>query len=65
MGTDPFNPDTDGDGVPDGPLTGPGSAGRDCFPVDPDQHVCGVPNPNDHTPPDITLLEPTSTVPFP
>jgi hypothetical protein len=61
MGTDPFNPDTDGDGVPDGPLTGV----HDCFPLDPLRSQCPTANPNDHTPPEINLLEPTSTVPFP
>ncbi len=49
-GTDPFNPDTDGDGVNDG---------QDCFPLDPTRWQCPAPDPNDHTPPVITLQEPT------
>jgi hypothetical protein len=50
-GTDPFNADTDGDGSPDG---------VDCFPLDPTRWQCPAANPNDHTPPVITLTEPTS-----
>jgi alpha-tubulin suppressor-like RCC1 family protein len=49
LGTDPFNPDTDGDGTNDG---------EDCFPLDPTRSACPTPNPNDQTPPDITLTEP-------
>jgi alpha-tubulin suppressor-like RCC1 family protein len=49
-GTDPFMADTDGDGVADG---------QDCFPLDPTRWQCPVPDPNDHTPPVITLQEPT------
>src|SRR5262249_36939579 len=52
-GTEPFNPDTDGDGVPDG---------SDCFPVDPTRWLCPPFDPNDHTPPVITLAEPTNAV---
>ena len=48
LGTDPFNPDTDGDGVPDG---------ADGFPLDPTQSVA-LPIPADHTPPSINLTEP-------
>jgi hypothetical protein len=51
LGTDPFNPDTDGDGVPDG---------LDCFPLDKTRSACLVADPNDHTPPVITLIEPTT-----
>ena len=51
LGTDPFNADTDGDGVPDG---------LDCFPLDPTRWACLASNPNDHTPPIITLIEPTN-----
>ena len=51
QGTDPFNADTDGDGVPDG---------LDCFPLDPTRSACLGSNPNDHTPPVITLIEPTN-----
>jgi hypothetical protein len=52
-GTDPLRADTDGDGVLDG---------ADCFPLDPLRSQCLAPNPNDHTPPDITLSEPTTAV---
>lgn len=52
-GTDPLRPDTDGDGVSDG---------ADCFPLDPTQSSCLVPNPGDVTPPSITLLEPANAV---
>jgi alpha-tubulin suppressor-like RCC1 family protein len=50
-GTDPFRADTDGDGVPDG---------ADCFPLDASRWQCPAPNPNDTTPPTITLTEPTT-----
>jgi hypothetical protein len=50
-GTDPFRADTDGDGVNDG---------ADCFPLDPTRSTCPQSDPNDHTPPTITLAEPTS-----
>ena len=52
MGTNPFNPDTDGDGVPDG---------QDPFPLDPTRWSLPSPDPNDHTPPTITLEEPDNT----
>ena len=52
-GTDPFNADTDGDGVPDG---------ADCFPLDPTRSQCPASDPNDHTPPAITLTEPANAV---
>jgi alpha-tubulin suppressor-like RCC1 family protein len=50
-GSDPFRTDTDGDGVLDAP---------DCFPLDPTRSQCPASDPNDHTPPAITLQEPTS-----
>lgn len=52
-GTDPFNPDTDGDGVFDG---------TDCFPLDSTRNQCPSADPNDHTPPTVTLGEPTDAV---
>jgi alpha-tubulin suppressor-like RCC1 family protein len=55
IGTDPFNPDTDGDGVLDG---------ADCFPLDSTRSTCAS-DPNDHTPPVITVLEPSNAVPLP
>jgi hypothetical protein len=55
-GTDPFRADTDGDGVNDG---------LDCFSLDPTRSTCPTADPNDHTPPTITLTEPTSAVPIP
>jgi hypothetical protein len=55
-GTDPYNPDTDGDGVNDG---------ADAYPLDPTRWQAPSPDPNDHTPPVITLTEPTNAVPVP
>jgi len=55
-GTDPFNPDTDGDGVNDL---------LDAFPLDPTRSSVPTPDPNDHTPPVITLIEPTTAHPVP
>jgi alpha-tubulin suppressor-like RCC1 family protein len=52
-GTNPLNPDTDGDGVADG---------ADCYPLDPSRSLCAVPDPGDHTPPVITLIEPPNAV---
>ena len=49
-GTDPFQPDTDGDGAMDGGVL---------LPPDPTQTQC-TSDPNDHTPPTITLLEPVN-----
>jgi alpha-tubulin suppressor-like RCC1 family protein len=53
QGTDPFRADTDGDGVVDG---------LDAFPLDPTRSQVPTPDPNDHTPPTITLLEPPNAV---
>lgn len=50
-GTDPFRPDTDDDGSNDQ---------ADCFPLDPTRWECPEPDPNDHTPPVITLVSPTN-----
>jgi alpha-tubulin suppressor-like RCC1 family protein len=50
-GTNPLNADTDGDGTNDG---------IDCFPLDPTRYQCPSSDPNDHTPPVITLVEPTN-----
>ena len=55
LGTDPLLADTDGDGVVDG---------MDAFPMDA-THSQAVPNPSDHTPPVITLQEPTNATPIP
>ena len=54
-GTDPFNADSDADGVLDG---------ADAFPLDPTRSQA-VSDPNDHTPPTITLQEPVGAVPIP
>lgn len=48
-GTDPWNADTDGDGTGDG---------TDAFPLDPARSAGPAPDPNDHTPPAITLTLP-------
>jgi alpha-tubulin suppressor-like RCC1 family protein len=56
MGTNPFSADTDGDGVPDG---------QDAFPLDPTRWQAPVSDPNDHTPPTITLVEPADAVLLP
>jgi len=50
-GTNPFLVDTDGDGVADG---------QDAFPLDPARWLPPSPNPSDHTPPTITLDEPSN-----
>jgi alpha-tubulin suppressor-like RCC1 family protein len=52
-GTDPFDPDTDGDGVRDG---------LDAFPLDPGRWEPPPPDPGDHTPPTIVLLQPAGAV---
>ncbi len=54
LGTDPYNPDTDGDGVPDG---------LDAYPLDPTRSQAPAPDPNDHTPPVITLIYPSNARP--
>jgi alpha-tubulin suppressor-like RCC1 family protein len=56
QGTNPFRADTDGDGVADG---------VDAFPLDPTRWQAPTSDPNDHTAPTITLIEPTSAVPIP
>jgi hypothetical protein len=53
-GTDPFNPDTDGDGYSD--LV-------DAFPLDPTRHEKPAADPEDTTPPVITLIKPANAVP--
>ena len=55
LGTDPHVPDTDADGVLDG---------ADCAPLDSTRSQC-TPDPNDQTPPVITLQEPTNATPIP
>jgi hypothetical protein len=52
--TDPYNPDTDGDGVPDG---------MDAFPLDPNRW--DPPDQSDTTPPTIQLTEPVNATPVP
>lgn len=56
MGTNPFSADTDGDGVPDN---------QDAYPLDPSRWQAPGPDPNDHTPPVITLIEPADAVLLP
>jgi hypothetical protein len=56
VGTNPFSADTDGDGVPDG---------QDAFPLDPTRWQAPVSDPNDHTPPTITLVEPADAILLP
>lgn len=53
MGSDPFDPDTDDDGVRDG---------LDAFPLDPTRWQPAAPDPDDHTPPTLVLLEPAGAV---
>lgn len=50
-GLDPFRPDTDDDASNDS---------ADCFPLDPTRWECLPPDPNDNTPPVITLTSPTN-----
>jgi alpha-tubulin suppressor-like RCC1 family protein len=54
LGTDPYNTDSDGDGVSDG---------VDAFPHDPTRTTAPPPDPNDHTPPVITLTYPSNARP--
>jgi alpha-tubulin suppressor-like RCC1 family protein len=56
LGTDPLRADTDGDGVVDG---------QDAFPLDASRSQAPPPDPSDHTPPAITVQEPSSAVPLP
>jgi len=49
-GTDAINPDTDHDGVPDN---------LDAYPIDPARWQAVAQDPNDHTPPVVTLTSPT------
>ena len=53
VGTDPFHSDTDGDGHGDG---------ADAFALDPTRWEAPPRDPSDHTPPIITLTEPTNHV---
>jgi len=56
MGTSPFLADTDRDGVPDG---------QDAYPLDPTRWEAPIFDPNDHTPPTITLVEPADAILLP
>ncbi len=56
LGTNPFLADTDGDGVPDN---------QDAYPLDPTRWQAPTPDPNDYTPPVITLIEPVDAVLLP
>jgi alpha-tubulin suppressor-like RCC1 family protein len=55
LGTDPYRADTDADGVADA---------VDAFPTDPSRAEAPAPDPNDHTPPVITLIYPTNARPI-
>ena len=55
-GTDPYRADTDGDGVNDN---------LDAYPLDPTRWQAPAVDPNDHTPPVITLTEPTNAILLP
>lgn len=54
LSSDAYNADTDGDGVNDG---------GDAFPLDPSRTIAASSDPNDHTPPVITLTYPTNARP--
>jgi alpha-tubulin suppressor-like RCC1 family protein len=54
LATDPYSADTDADGVADA---------VDAFPIDPSRAEAPAPDPNDHTPPVITLIYPTNARP--
>lgn len=56
LGTNPFNPDTSGDGIFDGIAA---KLGTPLAPAEP------TPDPNDTTPPTITLLHPHGATPLP
>jgi len=56
IGTDPFNPDTDGDGHNDG---------SDYYPLDPTRWAAPSFDPTDHTPPVITLGQPANATLLP
>ncbi len=56
FGSDPFNPDTSGDGIFDGIAA---KLGTPPAPPEP------TPDPNDTTPPAITLIDPIDAVPLP
>ena len=56
LGTSPFLADTDGDGVADG---------QDFYPLDPTRWQAPTGDPNDHTPPVITLTEPANAILIP
>lgn len=54
LGTDAYSADTDGDGAADG---------VDAYPLDPARSQAPATDPNDHTPPVITLIYPTNARP--
>lgn len=53
LGTNPLNPDTDGDGVIDS---------QDAFPLDPTRSQLISGDPNDHSPPVVTITFPTTGI---
>ena len=52
-GTSPLLADSDGDGIPDG---------ADDFPLDPSRYSLALPDPNDTTPPAVTLDSPANAL---